>query len=73
MASAYSPWYRRFLQKHAPILFRKCPMDNFHWRWDDVCHCCAGTNGMGILVRIGFRWLDVKNDKFLTTPFWAAK
>lgn len=48
--SGYSPWWRRFLQKYAPFLFKKCPQQNCHWRWDDRCFCgigCYSSNWHG--------------------------
>jgi len=61
MASQFSPWWHRILTKYCPILFRRCPGWNFHWRWDNVCHCIAGENGHGTLRRlIGNCWADRK-------------
>lgn len=44
--SSYSPWWRRFLQRHAPWLFTVCLGRNYHWRWDATCRCMAGCNGL---------------------------
>ena len=42
MASARTPWWRRFLHRVTPFLFKKCPGDNYHWRWDKRCYCRVG-------------------------------
>jgi hypothetical protein len=39
--SAYSPRWRRFLQRRVPWLFKRCPVGNYHWRWDRFCYCRA--------------------------------
>lgn len=42
MASCRAPAWRRFLLKVAPFLFKQCPEENFHWRWDRLCYCRSG-------------------------------
>lgn len=39
MASARAPRWRRVLHVVAPWLFKMCPGQNYHWRWDRFCWC----------------------------------
>ncbi len=39
MTSCRSPLWRRILYKITPFLFKKCPGQNYHWIWDNICHC----------------------------------
>ncbi len=39
--STRAPNWRRFLQTHAPFLFKRCRGGNYHWRWDRLCFCSA--------------------------------
>jgi len=39
MSSRYAPWYKRFLHKIMPFLFKECPAGNNHWYLDRYCFC----------------------------------
>ena len=43
---AYNPKWRRILDKIAPFLFKTCWGKNRHWRWDRICYCRIGINGV---------------------------
>lgn len=40
MASGFSPWYRRFVYRWLPFLWKKCPDGNYHSRWGRSAHLC---------------------------------
>ena len=46
MASSYSPKWRRWLYRNCPWLFHRCGAHNHHWRWDRLCWCNDGCNGV---------------------------
>ena len=48
MAGARAPWWRRWLVKWLPFLFKSCPGGNYHWRWHRWCSCDCGHNGIAL-------------------------
>ena len=60
MSSCKSPLWRRMLYKVTPLLFKKCPCENYHWRSDDICYCMeneyCGDKG-GVYDFKNKRWL----------------
>jgi hypothetical protein len=47
VSSSYSPSWRRFLYRFLPLLWKKCPEGNYHWRWDRLCFCRENEHGNG--------------------------
>lgn len=71
-ASARSNGFHAFCRRFMPFMLRRCPADNLHWRWDQWCICCNGTNGMGPLVRVNGMWLD-GNLRPVNVPWWRER
>ena len=46
MSGAYMPRWKRLL-RHTPLM-KKCPGQNYHWRWSRLCYCCKWENGQGV-------------------------
>ncbi len=68
-ASGKSTGLHAFCRKFLPFMLRRCPGNNLHWRWDSLCICCSGTNGMGILIRMDGIWLDHEL-RPVQVPWW---
>ena len=53
--SSVPPAWKAFLIRRLPFLFSVCPGENYHWWYDDVCHCVASGYDNQYL-RVGRVW-----------------
>ncbi len=58
MSGGFAPWWRRELLRWFGLrLFRLCPGQNWHWRWEKMCICCYGENGQQYYIRVADYWI----------------